>query len=174
MPKSSRAKSPLGVRMRFPGCGSPWKNPSSKAILKIASAPIEATRRRSEGASSSGWMSRKRVPSTYCSVRTLDVDSSRYTAGITTGEPAVKEVRKLPHEVQVRLDPALSLGALHLDGHNLSVPEGRPVDLADARRAEGNRIEALEYPIYRRSQLLLDYCLRCSRGHGSHRVLEFL
>ena len=70
------------------GCGSPWKKPSSKAILKIASAPIEATRRRSEGVISMGRMSRKRVPSTYSIVITLEVESSRYTAGITTGVSA--------------------------------------------------------------------------------------
>jgi hypothetical protein len=88
MPKSRRARSPCGVRMRLPGCGSPWKKPSSKAILKIASAPIEATRRRSEGERRRGRMSRKRVPSMCCSVRTREVEYSRCTRGITTGVSA--------------------------------------------------------------------------------------
>jgi len=77
IPKSRSARSPSGVSSRLLGWGSPWKNPSSKAILKIASAPIEATRRRSEGAIRSGLMSLNLVPTTNSMVSTFEVESSR-------------------------------------------------------------------------------------------------
>jgi hypothetical protein len=50
-------------------------------------------------------------------------------------EPAVQEVCELPHELQVRLDPARRLRPLHLDRHDLPVAQHRPVHLPDARRA---------------------------------------
>ena len=50
-------------------------------------------------------------------------------------EPRVQEVGELPHELQVRLDPARRLGPLHLDRDDLPAVQHSPVDLPDARRA---------------------------------------
>ena len=61
----------------MPGWGSPWKKPSSKAILKMASAPIVATLRRSAGGRSRGFRFWKRVPSMNSIVRTRCVERSR-------------------------------------------------------------------------------------------------
>src|SRR5919112_151424 len=148
MPKSSSARSPPGVRRRLLGWGSPWKNPSSEAILKMASAPMEATRRRSEGESTSGRMSLNLVPSMYSSVSTL--------------------------EVEIAFDPARRLGPLHLDGHGLPATQHGPVDLPDARRAERHRVERGEQLIDGSPELALDNLLGKPCRHGRSRVLEFL
>jgi hypothetical protein len=89
-------------------------------------------------------------------------------------EPAIQEVRELPHELEIRLDPARRLGTLHLDRYDLPAPQHRPVDLPDARRAKWNRIEAREHLLHRRPELPLDYRLRHPGGHGLRRVLELL
>src|SRR5215211_687719 len=89
-------------------------------------------------------------------------------------EPAVQEACELPHELEVRLYPARRLGPLHLDRDDLPVPQHRPVNLPDARRAQRGWIEALENLPHGCPELPLDYQLRRPRRHRLRRVLELL
>ena len=43
MPKSSGAMTPPSSTRRLPGCGSAWKNPSSKICRSRIRAPVTAT-----------------------------------------------------------------------------------------------------------------------------------
>src|SRR5918997_4107152 len=63
---------------------------------------------------------------------------------------------------------------MHLNGHNLTAPQHRPVSLPDARRAQRVRVEALEHLVHRRPELPLDYRLRRPSRHRPNRVLELL
>ena len=102
-----------GRTRMFPGCGSPWKSPSSKSCRKAASMMFRATCSRSKPASA--VTSETFTPSTNSRVRTVAEERASWTRGMTRNGRGRRRlghrlrVPGLDREVQLLLDGPLEL-----------------------------------------------------------------
>ncbi len=81
MPKSTTAMRPSSWTKRLPGCRSPWKKPSRKTCLKIASAATVSTRSGSWPAAMIAARSSIGIPAMRSRVRTRRPVRDQSTAG---------------------------------------------------------------------------------------------